>query len=112
MTDDGDVDALVASAELGQVLLLEGLERSTLGDSYCGPAVRNSTGIPGRILAEGIDEAPENVFRLVALDLPAFSTTLFLASRDAGFVASPAGSLGNLCLGGAVGRFARNGEPG
>ncbi|MFT5731709.1 MAG: hypothetical protein ACJAZN_000339 [Planctomycetota bacterium] len=43
-------------------------------------------------------------------ELPASQLTLFLASETPGFVAGPGGSIGNLCLSGAIGRFLGPGE--
>ncbi len=43
---------------------------------------------------------PEN-----ATDLPTNQSGYFLASQTQGFVMQPGGSVGNLCLGGTIGRF-------
>lgn len=44
---------------------------------------------------------------LQADQLPASVFGFFLTSRTQGFVMNPAGSLGNLCLGGAIGRYSQ-----
>ncbi|MEL6716924.1 MAG: hypothetical protein AAFP86_24320, partial [Planctomycetota bacterium] len=46
-----------------------------------------------------------NDLTLVASDLPIASLGIFLASRAQGFTPNPGGSAGNLCLGGAIGRY-------
>ena len=47
---------------------------------------------------------------LVGEQLPHSAFGIFLASRVADFTPMPGGSLGNLCLGGAIGRFVAPGE--
>ena len=47
---------------------------------------------------------------LEAADLPPNSFGFFLTSQSQGFVTSPGGSAGNLCLGGAVGRYVGQGQ--
>lgn len=96
------VDVLGAQA-LWQVDLSE------LG-GYCSPAPPNSTGQPGRIRTAGSRHIAANNFALVAEQLPQSSFGFFLTSRAQGFVAGPGGSQGNLCLGGAIGRFVGPGQ--
>ena len=82
-------------------------ERSNvlLGATECGPTVVNSTGRAGEIVATGQDVGGTTHFRLTAQNLPMAQSGYFLASPQAGFIANPGGSQGNLCLGGAIGRF-------
>ena len=80
------------------------------GQSYCGPAVANSTGAPATIRAEGSAFAAQNNLRLFAESLPNNSFGFFLTSRTQGVVAHPGGSRGNLCLGGAIGRYVGPGQ--
>ena len=47
---------------------------------------------------------------LFASDMPQNALAYFLISRTQGFVAGPAGSAGNLCLGGDIGRFVGFGQ--
>ncbi len=75
-----------------------------LGTPECG-ANPNSTGRPGSIQAFGSRVISDGALRLVASDLPNASTGYFLTSRQAGFVALPGGSQGNLCLAGPIGRY-------
>ncbi|MEM6675635.1 MAG: hypothetical protein AAF726_22480 [Planctomycetota bacterium] len=83
-----------------------------VGASYCGPAVANSTGVPGRIVAAGSRAASDGAMTLVARDLPPQTFGYFLTSRTTGLVPMAGGSQGTLCLGGAVGRYNRAGEIG
>jgi len=80
------------------------------GQSYCAPAVANSTGAPATIRAEGSAFVAQNNLRLFAESLPNNSFGFFLTSRTQGFVAQPGGSRGNLCLGGAIGRYVGPGQ--
>lgn len=73
--------------------------------TYCSPAIDNSTGWPGRIHASGTSEVNANHVLLTAEQLPPNMFGYFLASQSQGFVPAFAGSQGNLCLGGFVGRF-------
>ena len=79
--------------------------RVPIGVVYCSPGNVNSTGGPGRIIAHGSDRAADDDLTLRAYQLPLNSFAFFLTSRTQGFVAHPAGSAGDLCLGGAIGRY-------
>jgi hypothetical protein len=79
------------------------------GAPYCDAAA-NSTGVPGTIHATGSLAASAGALELWAEDLPPDRTGLFLVSPDAGFVPNPGGSQGNLCLGGAIGRFGNSAQ--
>lgn len=100
--DDATGSAWVASSG-GNVWHLGGVVR--IGTSYCSPVAPNSTGVPGRIGAYGTPFRADNAVTLLASSLPSNSFGYFLTSRDAGFVMNPAGSAGNICLGGAIGRY-------
>ncbi|WP_145194669.1 hypothetical protein [Planctomycetes bacterium Poly30] len=65
----------------------------------------NSTGQMGRLVGSGSSYVAENDVRLRASRLPQMAFGYLLTSRTAGFSALPGGSSGNLCLGGAIGRF-------
>jgi len=80
------------------------------GQVYCAPAVANSTGSPGTIRASGSPLVAQNNLRLFAESLPLNAFGFFLTSRTQGFVAMPGGSRGNLCLGGAIGRYVGPGQ--
>jgi formylglycine-generating enzyme required for sulfatase activity len=83
-----------------------------VGTNYCTPAVPNSTGAAGRISASGTSNLTLNNNRLSlrASSLPPSQFGIFMTSRTQGLVANPGGSLGNLCLGGAVGRYQGAGQ--
>ena len=81
---------------------------SPVGTSYCGPAVPNSSGLPGAIFALGSVTVTDDLLWLHATDLPLKKFGYFLASETQGFVANPGGSQGNLCLGGQIGRFTKH----
>ena len=73
--------------------------------NFCGPNTANSAGQPGVMTAGGSVVVSAGDLILNATQLPPGQTTLFLSSRTQGFVANPAMSFGNLCLGGVIGRF-------
>lgn len=68
-----------------------------LGQSFCGPAVPNSTGSPGAIAASGRPYVLLDELSLEATDLPPDRFGIFLAGLTQG-LSQPAGSQGNLCL--------------
>ena len=77
--------------------------------NYCSTQP-NSSGFPAEMRAFGSTDLAENRLTLAATSLPNSAFGFFLASRAQGFVANPAGSAGNLCLGGSIGRFVGPGE--
>lgn len=76
---------------------------------YC-TAIPNSTGSPGTLTATGSFTAADNDVTLTATSLPANTFGIFVTSRIQGFVFAPGGSVGNLCLGGAIGRYNAPGQ--
>ncbi len=82
---------------------------SSLGTNYCA-ANSNSTGVPAVMGASGSALAAANDLTLEATELPPNSFCFFLTSQSQGFVQNPGGSQGNLCLGGAIGRFVGPGQ--
>lgn len=82
--------------------------------NFCGKAVPNSSGQPGRMSMSGSFLVSNNAFTLHATDLPTGQFGYFLNSVGQGYVANPGGSQGDLCLGGgaAMGRHNRAGEVG
>ncbi|MEM9380365.1 MAG: hypothetical protein AAGB93_10495 [Planctomycetota bacterium] len=101
-TADCDVNGVVLE---GYFRLGEG----SIGSSYC-TAAPNSTGTTSKIVAVGSSVAADNDVTLFAVDLPANATTYFLTSQTQDFVMNPAGSQGNLCLGGTLGRYVGSGQ--
>ncbi len=83
---------------------------NVIGTNYCGPAPANSTGNSAVMSATGSTAVSVNALTLVATDLPANSFGFFLASLTQGFVGNPGGSMGNLCLGGSIGRYVGPGQ--
>ncbi|MEM1450968.1 MAG: lectin-like protein [Planctomycetota bacterium] len=81
----------------------------SLGTNYC-MANPNSTGNAGTIGAMGSLLIADNDLTLMGSDLPNQAFGFFLASRLQGFVPNPGGSAGNLCLGGAIGRYVGPGQ--
>ena len=78
---------------------------SPVGSNYCTPAVANSTGAGGILSGFGSLQPADNDLTLVASGLPSDQFGYFLTSMDMGFVGTPGGSQGNLCLGGTIGRY-------
>ncbi len=76
-----------------------------IGLPYCATEL-NSTGSPSLLTGEGSLDVTLGDVTLVCADLPVGITGYFLVAHDRGFVANPGGSAGNLCLGGAIGRYA------
>lgn len=81
-----------------------------IGTSYCGPGVPNSTGSSGVISASGSAAVASNDLTLQASSLPNSAFGYFLTSRTQALVPQPGGSLGVLCLGGAIGRYVGPGQ--
>jgi hypothetical protein len=95
------------SVDGNQSFELDHIQLATLGTSYCTPNP-NSRGLTGIQTVLGSSVVAQNAMTLVASRLPLSAFGYFLASRTQGFVANAGGSQGNLCLGGAVGRFNGN----
>lgn len=80
-----------------------------IGTAYCDPNNPNSTGVPATLAASGSTAAAAQSVLLTASSMPPGQFGYFIASRTQGFIANPAGSLGNLCV---VGNQARYNQPG
>jgi uncharacterized membrane protein len=77
-----------------------------IGSTYCGPAAPNSVSAQGGSMRlSGANTVSLGAMELIAADLPPFSFGFFIASPVRDFQMSPGGAQGNLCLGGAIGRF-------
>ena len=83
---------------------------SNLGTNYCGPAVQNASGASARLMGSGNPVAAANDFTLSCVDMPPAVFGLFIVSMQQDFVMNPGGSAGNLCLGGAIGRYIGPGQ--
>lgn len=75
-----------------------------IGSNYC-TANPNATGSPSEISATGSTQVVDNDVVLEVSSVPQNAFAFFLNSQQQGFVMNPGGSAGNLCLGGAIGRF-------
>ncbi len=84
-------------------------EDTTIGTNYCA-ANNNSTGAPGALRAVGTASVAANDLTLEASGLPNSSFGFFLTSLTQGFTMNPGGSRGNLCVGGAIGRYVGPGQ--
>ncbi|MEM8712674.1 MAG: S8 family serine peptidase, partial [Planctomycetota bacterium] len=74
------------------------------GTTYCSSNI-NSSGSVAAITSIGTDQRSENNLTVRGSQMPGSTVGFFLVSPTAGFAANPGGSQGNLCLGGAVGRY-------
>jgi hypothetical protein len=83
---------------------------TTLGTRYCSPGVPNSTGNSTRIDATGSNLVAMNDVTLATSDMPNNAFGFFLTSPTQGMVPQPGGSLGVLCLSGAIGRYVGPGQ--
>jgi len=86
------------------------VRHSVVGENMCRPAVPNSSGCAGVLLAEGLPLAAHGSLQLGAALLPQHSFGFFLASRTQGFTAGVPNSQGHLCLAGSIGRFVGPGQ--
>jgi len=82
----------------------------SLGTIYCSPGVPNASGNPASIAGTGSANVATNVLTLTCADMPTSAFGFFLTSRSQGMVSQPGGSLGVLCLGGAIGRYVGPGQ--
>lgn len=80
---------------------------AAVGQSVCGPAAANSTGLPGQIAAIGTDIAVDDNLVLTMTDFPPNTFAMVIASRTAGFLPGVGGGQGNLCLANSIGRYDR-----
>ncbi|MCP3919211.1 MAG: hypothetical protein GY711_27040 [bacterium] len=76
----------------------------TVGTSYCGPAIPNSTGFPAIITGGGSASVAANNFSITAEQLPPGQFGYFLVGQTQGFF-NPPGSQGIICLVGNIGRY-------
>ena len=101
LDNDGDVDLVIGTCDGTEIYLNQ---RDELGTFYCD-ATLNSTFQTGRIYATGSPVAADNNLTLHAENLPNNQFGYFLASQERGLISMVPGSMGNLCLGGLIGRF-------
>ncbi|MCP3919044.1 MAG: LamG domain-containing protein [bacterium] len=94
-----DADIAFLAANPGQTLGV-----GTIGMSYCGPAIPNSSGMGAIIEATGSAAVAANNVTLTASQMPAGQFGYFLAGQTQGFF-NPPGSQGLICLVGNIGRY-------
>jgi len=92
-----------------EVTLAPGISGTPIGTNYCN-SVPNSTGNIGRIDAFGSPLVSANNVTLTASLLPNNAFMYFITSTTTAQINNPGGSLGNLCLGGAIGRYTGPGQ--
>ncbi|MEL6714792.1 MAG: hypothetical protein AAFP86_13505, partial [Planctomycetota bacterium] len=77
---------------------------TSLGTNYC-TAVPNSTGVPGVMSAMGSNSVAANNVELRASSLPQGQFGIFVVSMTQGLTTNVPNNVGNLCLGGTIGRY-------
>lgn len=80
------------------------VDRSIGAPSSC-TVVPNSTGQTGALTAIGSPDLALDNLTVIASQLPTNSFGYLITSTSSGFVATPGGSTGNICLGGTIGRY-------
>lgn len=75
-----------------------------IGTNFCS-ANNNSTGMIGLMRANGSPSVSSNSMTVSATQLPPNQFGLFVTGMTPGLVPNAGGSLGNLCLGGDIGRY-------
>ncbi|MEZ6017186.1 MAG: hypothetical protein R3F49_18860 [Planctomycetota bacterium] len=91
------------SASVSNGAVISFIRRGAQGASFCA-ATPNSTTRPARVSAHGNDRISQDNCFLAVESLPLNATAFFLVSPSTAFVPHAGGSLGTLCLGGAIGR--------
>lgn len=76
-----------------------------IGSAYCAPQTPNSTGFNGELKLVGSDVPAAGELAFAATGLPPGTFGMGVCSMTAGFSPSPAGSQGDLCVLGAIGRI-------
>lgn len=84
-------------------------DRPLIGVNSCS-AENNSALVSAITYASGSAVAAQNDVALAAGALPPLAFGFFLASQTSAFTPQPGGSTGNLCLGGAIGRYVGPGQ--
>ncbi|MEM9802840.1 MAG: VCBS repeat-containing protein [Planctomycetota bacterium] len=107
LDNDGDQDLIIGRCSDTRVYINQ---RNQLGIDYCTSAAANSTGVAADVQALGDALIESNDVTLVCNNMPVNTFGFFLASRDRGFVANAGGSIGDLCLSGAIGRYVGPGQ--
>ena len=113
---DGDLDLVLNPRQSGGgfhgIVIVENVTFDEIGVPYCGPGVPNSTGVAGELGAFGAASISRNQVELMGTSLPPGATGFFLTSLTTGFATGIPNSVGNLCIGGEIGRFVGPGQIG
>lgn len=104
LDQDGDLDAIAVDSTLGMWLAL-GSSVSSIGESICGPAAPNLTGVPASLRAfEGSAGGAPRI-DLRAVGLPPNQFGMVAGSLTSVPATAVPGSAGRICIGGAIGRY-------
>ncbi len=94
----------------GEISVQVASQGGPVGTNYC-MANPNSSGSIGVMSAVGFDSAASNNMTITASNLPSNQFGIFVTSMTSGFVPNAGGtSNGNICLGGAIGRYSGPGQ--
>ena len=99
--------SLPIAAALAAGALFTSSASAQVGTAYC-MANPNSSGTISLISATGSTDVTQNDLTLNCDSLPNMVFGYFVTSQTQSFVANPACSAGNLCVGGMIGRYAGN----
>lgn len=91
------------------ISLVGGIVAGPIGTNYC-MANNNGTGVPTEISAVGSPAVADNDVTLSISNATTNAFAFFLTSQTQGLSMNPGGSAGNLCLGGAIGRYVGPGQ--
>ncbi len=105
----GTVATVVAGVSARFISVITGDGSTGIGSNYC-MANGNSTGGAASISAAGSTLVATNDVTLTASMVPNNAFGFFITSQTQGFVMNPAGSAGNLCLLGEIGRYVGSGQ--
>ncbi|MEM6671299.1 MAG: hypothetical protein AAF726_00565 [Planctomycetota bacterium] len=105
----GTLELLDATGNQVVVASIEAFRHTSLGGVICFNAP-NSRGYPALIYAQGSALLAENRLTITCSQLPTGSASVLLVSDGIAFTPFAGGSVGNLCLGGSIGRFVGPGE--
>ncbi len=105
---DGDLDLATTGIRSGRVEWYETLARGEIGQAYC-VATANSSGAIGLLQASGSALISDGDVTLMASQLPQHAIGMFVTGTSP-LSAPIQNSLGTLCVGGQIGRFALPGK--
>ena len=94
--------------DVAGAMMSDGLN-TVSGSQYCAAAI-NSTGASAWMTATGSGWLPGPPVLLRCSEMPVNVFGHYIVSNQRGFVPNPGGSMGNLCLQGAIGRYNQSGK--